>query len=765
MYYIRMINMMRKLAKISFGVLAPLLLAAPVLVLAQDGRSITADSLIAAANRAGDLSIGLLKSIFGDGFVTNPFGTTGGSPATFTYAGHDVLPGVFAIFNGAVLAIGSVWCAYTLMAGTAETAHHGEFMGKKYSGPMVPIRLTAGFVGLIPFFGGWSLAQALMVWGTLSGIGLANIITDAGADILGAGGSLVAPPAAMQPATTVVNGLFNSYICMDGVNLSIDEANKQLVTPVDASERILRHASFAGGKLLMEYGAYAAGGSTTGGDALNGVVPEHSCGGVELSLSAANDNALAGIAEAHKQALASVEVTAKHEADSLLTTGSFRQTALDEAAKQYSDFVVQAAHTSDVAGIPSQVLQNMKAQGWLGLGSWFMTYAKVNERIAEAANAKATGLSPNPPSDFGFNQYYQAALLRGNAIVQNSKQNDVSDVGGVLDKLFSPLSKAWSFLGNSVDEHSGGQAATIGTINLATGGLGGGSLVNPLVAMKNLGDYIITTAEVAIGIVVIFGGKLTSLIGGVVTGASAGTAAAGPAGTIAGAVGGLAVGAFAQQIIATIGWMLLLALLGLIFFAGVLSVYLPMVPFIEWFGGILSWLGVVIESLLAAPLWALVHLDAEGEGMGERSTHGYIFWLNVLFRPALMVIAFLVASASVIALGTLLNQLYPAALANAQMGSLTGVVTFFGQLAIYVTLRLTLTHVMFSLIHVIPDQVINWVGGHVSGQLGRDIHEKTKQAIVGGVARAENAAASRVSRGKPDSCAGDNQPDGEKGGK
>ena len=42
-------------------------------------------------------------------------------------------------------------------------------------------------------------------------------------------------------------------------------------------------------------------------------------------------------------------------------------------------------------------------------------------------------------------------------------------------------------------------------------------------------------------------------------------------------------------------------------------------------------------------------LDGDGEGMGQRTQHGYMFYINALARPGLMIIGFLAASALMIA--------------------------------------------------------------------------------------------------------------------
>jgi conjugal transfer/type IV secretion protein DotA/TraY len=167
-----------------------------------------------------------------------------------------------------------------------------------------------------------------------------------------------------------------------------------------------------------------------------------------------------------------------------------------------------------------------------------------------------------------------------------------------------------------------------------------------------------------------------------------------------------------------------------------------MLPFMVWFGGILSWYAVVGESVVAAPLWAFAHLDGDGDGMGQRTTHGYIFLLNVMFRPVFMMLGFVLGGAGVIVLGTLLNTMFGVALANAQFDSSTGLVSIIGYIVLYVGMCQTLVQGTFSLIHVVPDQAFAWVGGQMAGAVGRDMHDKSKDVLGAGTRHGQGAAAS-----------------------
>ncbi|CAJ7059863.1 conjugal transfer/type IV secretion DotA/TraY family protein [Burkholderia pseudomallei] len=80
--------------------------------------------------------------------------------------------------------------------------------------------------------------------------------------------------------------------------------------------------------------------------------------------------------------------------------------------------------------------------------------------------------------------------------------------------------------------------------------------------------------------------------------------------------------------------------------------------------------------------------------------------------------------------GTVLNLFFGIAVANAQFDSLTGIVSVIGYLVIYYMLCANLIQTSFSLIFVVPDQVLNWVGGLASATLGRETTGEVRGALA-----------------------------------
>jgi hypothetical protein len=92
-------------------------------------------------------------------------------------------------------------------------------------------------------------------------------------------------------------------------------------------------------------------------------------------------------------------------------------------------------------------------------------------------------------------------------------------------------------------------------------------------------------------------------------------------------------------------WLpVIMIVLTTLFTTGVLfSVFIPMLPFVLFWSGKITWLLLVIEAVFAAPLMAMAMAYPEGHdlwGMGEQ---GFKISLNLLLMPALMIVGLVTA--------------------------------------------------------------------------------------------------------------------------
>jgi len=197
----------------------------------------------------------------------------------------------------------------------------------------------------------------------------------------------------------------------------------------------------------------------------------------------------------------------------------------------------------------------------------------------------------------------------------------------------------------------------------------------------------------------------------------------------------------------------ILLLCGPLFFAGIsLAYYLPSLPFILWASAIIGWVILVVEALVAAPLWAAAHAVPEGEGIaGQHGKQGYNLFLHVLMYPILLVISFYMAILA-IHLVSFVGEGFSVFFAS-YMGnySFNFVVTAISGLVLAGIVAVTLAHKLFGLINWLPQHVFKWLGaqGH---SLGPERDEQKMNSAFGVFAsRSETAAtgtAQRSSGGK-----------------
>lgn len=178
-----------------------------------------------------------------------------------------------------------------------------------------------------------------------------------------------------------------------------------------------------------------------------------------------------------------------------------------------------------------------------------------------------------------------------------------------------------------------------------------------------------------------------------------------------------------------------------------LAMIIPMIPVLIWIGVILDWMVIVIESMIASPYWAMAHLDGDGEGMGRNTAHGYIFILNLLFRPAILVITFsLVTSVLSVILGFAngaLGGMFNSLINNPESTFIMKCFYVLGALSLMTVIFENMLTKAYSILSVVPDKVFTWIGGNFGSNVSGGLAEN----IAGGASGATQAATSAVGNG------------------
>ncbi len=657
-----------------------------------------------AAKRSGDKSRQALVSIFGD-VVNNPLAVAGSN-------GSDtILAVLFQTTNAALLVIGAMFACYIWFRNLTKVAHDGTIFERSNHTLWGPVRLVWGIASLVPTANGWALSQLLMLWAaSFLGVGIANLGTDGAIAAFRDGKGMIVQPA-MPSTGTLARTIFEENLCMHSINAGLALAS--VSGGFDFPNEYIQQFGTPNGFILQRpNGAKVCGGASIDQSLLS-PVPQSTnwiSGNIDTStIYQAHLSALRKMQDTlMKDALDFVTATLKQMDDQTVPLPDANQ-AIEHAAVEYEKYVNKEAgmRAGDIGALASNLSDKIKGGGWWTLGAWYQTFAHANSKLSNAVAGKAQTFGEGYAGDQGIASI-RDTIMRAYKTQQASSTNSVAmgQAGGTTNTDTSRF-LASIFAGP-------GQKIVNYMTNIGMGSEGAGT-TNPLIKMKNLGDYTLATAEGATAGYVVLKGAAA-----VADGMSV------PA-VLLNAVSG--AGNFAKGTMEGISPFFLMIVIPMYLIGAGLSIYLPLVPFIIWFGAIINWLVVVLEAIIAAPLWAMTHLDGEGEGMGARSAHGYIFLLNVIVRPFLMVVGFFGGGACMVVGGTFLNEMYGIAIANVQFDSMTGLVSVIGFLFVYFTISVTLIHSCFNLILIVPDQVINWVGGTAASSLGRDANEAVRNSV------------------------------------
>ena len=159
-----------------------------------------------------------------------------------------------------------------------------------------------------------------------------------------------------------------------------------------------------------------------------------------------------------------------------------------------------------------------------------------------------------------------------------------------------------------------------------------------------------------------------------------------------------------------------------------LSVILPTTPFMLWVMGMAGLLVLVIESLVASVLWAVMLMHPSGEGVtSDQSRQGLMILLNLFMRPSLMLMGMVSGIFMVDPLVTYVNDMFFFVFKSTQANSYTMLFITFGFISVYCTLVLSIIKKTFSMIHVIPDTVLAWIGGNPHNLGMTDAADKGEQ--------------------------------------
>jgi len=554
--------------------------------------------------------------------------------------------------NAGVLAIAAGVVGFTIIKGVVDTATQGEMLGKKVDAAWHPLRMATGSAALLPIAKGWTFAQLLVFWLVLQGSNLADELWSASSSAFISGQAITMPT--QRVVAPLIAQVFQSSACAASLG---DVVIHETVT------KTVSTWSFDS----PTFGANSCPGFTANRTVEKGFldraasqVDEWLFTGDEHRAEYQQQVTLSQVA-ALRQTIASVMPIATDYVKSLDNVTGDQLPAINEStlAKLQS---ISLAHANSLRSAAADAIKNqqnldavqkqIESDGWVAAGAAMYRLTDATRRMSSLLNDLPKPIPADyqdqvPDGSTNVETHVEAAkrLVRsmtGDTLLQVKVQAKDRNSGGLLDEI---LSRPMQKLTDFLTAQTD----------------------NPLVFSKNLGDGLIAATEVAAGI------------------------------TIA---GGLDAG------VATLGFGLVAALVGLAF---MLSAYLPMLPIVIWVAFVIGWLVLMLEALVAAPVMALGLLHPEGHAVLGKSGAGWRIICSIALRPAAGVIALIAATSIVLAGGWLINQLFLPALTGANAGSVYGVVSMLFMIAIYVIILKKLIETSYGIINELPNKIMEWM--------------------------------------------------------
>ena len=626
--------------------------------------------------------------------------------------GADPLASSLGKLNELLLFVGGVLLAYTLVAGTMQTAHDGEVLGKRWSSMWVPIRTSLGIAAIVPIINGYAVIQVIVMWLVLQGVGGANLIWNAYAS-----------------TTNSSNQALNS-VDVKGIDGFSQDLLKTLVCAktTEAQLNLQRGDGTSVGNLNYQGYTVATQTPTSTGGArwTSDGFGETGCGGYEpppaprLTSASGYASDVDNINQAHIRAtqtlVSRLDPMARAIAYSKEENGggqTFAQIASSYKMQTYIDEYKKTVLTASANSAQNQARieaakANIVKDGWISAGAWYVEWARLNAQIrAQVGNIPK--YVPMVGTAFNSTGFQDAMTLNLNSKLNAVlKAQNYASTWGVEAQNKEALERAATatsgdgvaaMIWEKVTRVAFPQSANAADSNILRAfvmGSGNNSVSkDPILVAEGLGSEVMAGA----------GGLMI----------------------LSAAAGGLWAKAVADISLLALSLGMPLMVFGLM-----LAYYIPFLPFVIWFGGVIGWLVMVVEALVAAPMWAVSHLYPDGDGVVGRGGQGYSLVLSLTLRPALMIVGLAAAMSIMLPVGYFFHTLFMPAFELAQGGAI-GFFGIFAGIAIYTTLLVNIVSKVVSLMHVIPDQLLRWMGGP-SSDLGSHGHAANQglQAAAGG---------------------------------
>jgi conjugal transfer/type IV secretion protein DotA/TraY len=682
--------------------------------------------------QAGDAAVEMLKLVFGpvmDAIVP-------GIQQTATTPSSGMLAEAFRMFNSGVLMFGSLIVTYVTMMGIVNTANDGEALGKRWSTFYTPLRTFSAAAALIPGSSGYAAIQVMMLIIVSYSIGFASTMWKGlneymlGTNVANeAVKSIVKDPGFDSIAVNAMR----MTLCAKGINAAMaavspdSQVNLQYVKYDAAPDKSSAGAQINKTTFAFSDPKWPNSESLCGQIVMRSTYMAPPRGGSKL----AND-----VAPSIKEAIYQVRARyvesfftgdfaqqADRLAQAAVTDGAtfssqnFAKLIDDMKDRQMAD-IVSAVSNAISQGENGGTLSSLTDKGWVYAGSMYREMGRLKDAVRNTTTSSSDFIS-------GSDSPLEKVLTGDTLIAANSVLTQYNAIAAELShRVFQMASQSTSsepvvpklktsFTIADMTDGEGVKGQINGFFNRISNSILSGAVyyledpdADPVMKIKNLGDWMATVAEAILLSKVLIVSSLTALKATALSSMIPGSSLAG--GPIA----------LVLQYIIEMWSAFGPSIMALMYLGYYLGIWIPMVPFFMFATGVVGWLVFVVEMMAAGMLWAAAHTTpAREDSFIGSQTQGYMLLMSGFFRPALMVIGLVASNALLYPVTSYLNEAFLSSFRSLQADSVTGLFSLAGYMLIYCIAITACYMLLFALPQALPDNILRWIGAGV-GDLG-----------------------------------------------
>ncbi len=714
------------------------------------------------------------KSIF---YLSQLFGTVGG---VLTGQSSQMMGQIFYKLNWGLFIVSGIVVLYAVLLAAIRLASEGVVIQQGKSALFSLIKIAIGVSLIIPNSGtGYSLLQNLVMTVVVKGVALADSVWDYGLDYLNEGGVLWSAPtdnaedgnsrydniitednenALIGAKEQLAPQIFANAVCMVGSHdplssSSSDDNRPYYDVQVDQENHLFRFPGLTDNDLsgsscgTVSWDVQGSC-SQEGGDSISCATAQGAVSSLINVLIPAAKSYYCTEAGSDSQYCKTVQ-----DYDNL--NEDLSPVLFNSMMNYYPTIKVYAdMKLAQIDGDSKNFIDNAKAQGWIMAGRYYWNVMQFINDSGEAADLSTyTGAEVVPPSAQGLGATDDLKGIVNGAAKAFSDVYPTQDYTDYKNSVYTQVNGSGEGTKGEdraiIDKHVA--TAIVGATALAPGV--SATLAVAMKGMDKIGDMFKsfgTKNYNPIEFMFKVGKKCIEvtmaiwIVGGVAIGLN----------VVAGAVCS-ASNPYGYAVQALADWVkpILMVIAAGLWAAGFfLSYYIPLYPYMTFLFASVGWFISVIEAMVAAPLVALGLTHPEDHDLLGKSQQAVMLLLGVFLQPVLLVIGLiagmifcyvsfqlLIYSFSGFMLDILrdssqlaTNSNILSAVVSSKLFTDSGILIQPLLIVVFAMIAYILLTQSYSLIYVLRDNVMKWIGAPASGlQSPEQLTGQIKEAIQG----------------------------------